>query len=395
MGIDLHKETHTAVMLDCWNQKLGEITFENKPSEFSKLTRKVSRFVTEEKEPVYGLENAYGYGRALAVWLIEKGVAVKDVNTALSYAQRKSVPMYQKSDSYDAEAVALVLINMLDKLPDAIPDDKYWTLSQLVNRRDNICTHLHCLKNQLHEQLCIAYPSYKQFFSDISRATALYFFMEYPSPEHLQGKTAEELAEELRPVSHNNCSVKRAEKILSLVRADGDTKRDHQESRDTITRSLVSDLEHYRVQLEEVNQAIEMLMPEFDCTLMTMPGIELITAANMLSEIGNISRFPNSAKLAKFAGIAPVNFSSAGKGKDVCPKQGNRRLQAIFYFLAIQMIQVSINGTPRNPVFREYFLRKLEDGKNKQQALICIARRLVNIVYGMLKNHMEYREPGQ
>ena len=197
MGIDLHKETHTAVMLDCWNQKLGEITFENKPSEFSKLTRKVSRFVTEEKEPVYGLENAYGYGRALAVWLIEKGVAVKDVNTALSYAQRKSVPMYQKSDSYDAEAVALVLINMLDKLPDAIPDDKYWTLSQLVNRRDNICTHLHCLKNQLHEQLCIAYPSYKQFFSDISRATALYFFMEYPSPEHLQGKTAEELAEEL------------------------------------------------------------------------------------------------------------------------------------------------------------------------------------------------------
>ena len=395
MGIDLHKETHTAVMLDCWNRKLGEITFENKPSEFSKLTRKVSRFVTEGKEPVYGLENAYGYGRALAVWLIEKGFAVKDVNTALSYAQRKSVPMYQKSDSYDAEAVALVLINMLDKLPDAIPDDKYWTLSQLVNRRDNICTHLHRLKNQLHEQLCMAYPSYKHFFSDISRATALYFFMEYPSPEHLQGKTAEELAEELRPVSHNNCSVKRAEKILSLVRADGDTKRDHQESRDTITRSLVSDLEHYRIQLEEVNQAIETIMPEFGCTLMTMPGIDLITAANMLSEIGNISRFPNAAKLAKFAGIAPVNFSSAGKGKDMCPKQGNRRLQAIFYFLAIQMIQVSINGEPRNKVFREYYLRKVEEGKNKQQALICIARRLVNIVYGMLKNHTEYREPGQ
>ena len=44
VGIDLHNETHTAVMLDCWNQKLGEITFENKPSEFHKLTRKVSRF---------------------------------------------------------------------------------------------------------------------------------------------------------------------------------------------------------------------------------------------------------------------------------------------------------------------------------------------------------------
>jgi|GEM_PF-6240407 len=59
-------------------------SFENKPSEFSKLTRKVSRFVTEEKTAVYGLENAYGYGRTLAVWLLEKGNVVKDVNTSLS-----------------------------------------------------------------------------------------------------------------------------------------------------------------------------------------------------------------------------------------------------------------------------------------------------------------------
>ena len=269
----MHKETHTAVMLDCWNQKLGEIIFDNKPSDFPKLTRKVSRFVTEEKTIVYGLENAYGYGRALAVWLIEKGNTVKDVNTALSYAQRKSVPMYQKSDSYDAEAVALVLINMLDRLPDAIPDDKYWTLSQLVNRRDNICTHLHRLKNQLHEQLCVAYPSYKQFFRDISRATALYFFMKYPSPEHLHGTMPEELAEELRPVSHNNCSIKRAEKILKLIQSDGETGREHQESRDAITRSLVSDLEHYHVQLAEVERAIDTMLAEFHCTLMSMPGI--------------------------------------------------------------------------------------------------------------------------
>ncbi len=292
--------------------------------------------MTEEKTVVYGLENAYGYGRALAVWLLEKGHAVKDVNTALSYAQIKSVPMYQKSDSYDAEAVALVLINMLDKLPDAVPDDAYWTLSQLVNRRDNICSH-----------------------------------------------------------QHNNCSVKRAEKILELVRTDGQTVREYQASRDAITRSIAGDLEHYREQLEIVETAIETMMPSFNCTLMTMPGVDVTTAANMLAEIGDINRFPNANKMAKFAGICPINFSSSGKVKNMCPKQGNRRLQAIFYFLAIQMIQASTNGTPRNKVFREYYMRRVAEGKNKQQALICIARRLVNIVYGMLKNHTEYREPEQ
>ncbi len=39
VGIDLHKEIHTAVMLDCWNAKLGEITIENKPAEFHKPDR--------------------------------------------------------------------------------------------------------------------------------------------------------------------------------------------------------------------------------------------------------------------------------------------------------------------------------------------------------------------
>ena len=139
VGIDLHKETHTAVMIDCYNQKLGEITFPNRPADFPKLVTKVKKCNTDAKEVVYGLENAYGYGRPLAVWLIDKGYFVKDVNTAISHRQAKHRgAMYRKSDSDDAEASALATINMLDKLPDACPNDAYWSLGQLVHRRDNI-----------------------------------------------------------------------------------------------------------------------------------------------------------------------------------------------------------------------------------------------------------------
>ncbi|MNI37285.1 hypothetical protein D3C73_913710 [compost metagenome] len=37
IGIDLHKKTHTAVVVNCWHEKLGEVTFENKPSAFPEL----------------------------------------------------------------------------------------------------------------------------------------------------------------------------------------------------------------------------------------------------------------------------------------------------------------------------------------------------------------------
>lgn len=65
----------------------------------------------------------------------------------------------------------------------------------------------------------------------------------------------------------------------------------------------------------------------------------------------------------------------------------------MFYFLAVQMIQVSSKGVPRNPVLRTYYERKLKEGKSKKQVLICISRRLINIIYGMLKNQTEYRMP--
>ena len=298
VGIDLHKEQHTAVIMDCFNEKLGEITFQNKPSEFGKLVTKSKKYCTDGKQIVFALENSYGYGRALAAWLIERDYLVKDVNPALSYAYRKSVPQYKKNDSYDAQCVARVAINELNNLPDAMPEDMYWTLGQLVNRRADLKVHHVWLKNQLHEQVCIAYPSYKQFFQDIGRPTALYFWEYYPFPRLLQGKTVEELAEELIPISHNQFSIRKCQKILDAVRADGDT-----------------------------------------------------TVAKLLSEIGDIRRFPNADKLANFAGVAPVKFSSSGKGDDKPSKQGNRRLQGTIYFLAIQMIQLSSKGLRGIPVF--------------------------------------------
>ncbi len=55
----------------------------------------------------------------------------------------------------------------------------------------------------------------------------------------------------------------------------GITKREYQDSRDAITRSIVRDLSHYRAQLEEVEKAVANLLPVFECTLITMPGIEI------------------------------------------------------------------------------------------------------------------------
>lgn len=67
VGIELHKETHTAVILSRWNEKSDEIAIAKKPSEFRKLETKMKKYLTDGREAMYGPENAYGYGPTLAV----------------------------------------------------------------------------------------------------------------------------------------------------------------------------------------------------------------------------------------------------------------------------------------------------------------------------------------
>ena len=55
------------------------------------------------------------------------------------------------------------------------------------------------------------------------------------------------------------------------------------------------------------------------------------------------------------------------------------------------MVTVPKTGKPNQPIFYSYYQRKISEAKTKSQALVCIMRRLVNIVYGMMKNKMEYR----
>lgn len=393
VGLDLHKDTHTAVIIDCWNEKLETIVIENKPSDFTKLLNKVKK-VAGNLTPVFGLEDVHGFGRSLAVFLLEKEQIVKEVNSALSYSERMSYPTTKKSDDWDAYCIACVLVRMLDRLPDANPLDLYWTIRMLVNRRNAIVKSITTLTNQLHGQLYNNYPSYKKFFCDVNSKTALVFWENYLSPQHLKGVTDEDLAELLRKPSHNSCSTRKAKEILELVETDGDTVRDYQDSRDFIIQSIVRDISFKSEEIKKVEVEMEKLLKLLGYKLESIPGIDIVTATNLAAGIGDINRFHNADKLARFAGIAPVNFSSAGKGKDKQSKQGNRQFYATIYFLAVQQIQVSKgNKTPRNQAFLEYYNRKVSEGKTKVQALICVMRRLVNILYGMMKNKTEYVMP--
>lgn len=394
VGLDLHKFTHTAVIVDCWGEKIDQYTFMNKPSIFPLLINFVQKNTAKDITPVFGLEDVGGYGRSLAQFLIKAGYIVKAVNPALAHTERKNQPMIKKNDNWDAQCVAVVLANRILQLPDATCEDVYWTIAQLVGRRNTLVKEHAILKNQLHMQLSYHYPSYKKFFADIDGKTALAFWKKYPSPHTLVGVTLEELTTFLRTESNNTCSTKKAEEILEHIEFDGETKLKYQTANDKLIQSIVRNLNFHKTEMEEMEKEMKILVSTLDYKLETMPGIKIVTSSALIAEIGDIHRFSSADKLARYAGIAPTFFGSGGKGSDKKSKQGNRVLHSLFYNLAVQHVQIAKGSRlPRNPLMLAYYEKKQAEGKSKSQALVCVMRKLVNIIYGMMKTKTPYKQP--
>ncbi len=391
VGLDIHKETHTAVILNCWEEKLGSLTISNRPNGFLKLRNLVNK-LKGNLGVVYGLEDVHHYGRELSIYLLDREEIVKEVNSALSYMERMSHPMTKKNDEWDSQCIASVLIRRYKELPAAEPDDLYWTLKMILKRRNSLVRSLSLLSNQLHNQLKDHYFSYKQFFSDVTCKTALAFYNAYPSPSHLDGVSIEELRTLLIRASHRTCSTNKALHILKFVHEDKDKVKDYQEARNFIVRSLIRDIEFKQAEVKEIEKQMEELRALFPCQLETIPGVQLVTSFSLIAYIGDISRFKSADKLARYSGVAPNHYGSAGKGSDKQSRQGNRRLYNILFFMAVGQIQVK-GEHMRNPAFRAYFEKKTSEGKPKVQALICVMRKLVTIIYRMLKYNEPYKMP--
>jgi len=400
VGIDSHKETHTAVFLDCFFEKLGAITFGNRPADFAAFLTQAQAFKQDGTAFMFGMEDVSAYGLALVRFLRASDLPVKHVNAYLVARERNNLNA-DKSDEVDAECAARILISKFTSLPDVEDDEKYLTLRTLVVRRDFLTRCNLALKTYLHSLLTVDFPNYHKFFAEIGGKTALAFFTKYPSPGLLKDTTADELAIFLLEHSGGSLGLKRANEILAAIDTTAtheaysiyETSRKH-EIRSKTIHGTIRQLQYNVDELDAVEADLAIVYRSFNTTLTSMSGLDIVSASQLLSCIGDVRKFATPAKLARYAGIAPVSYSSGKRDTQFASQRGDRELNSLFYGLAVRLILTFGPGhKAHNPFFYEYYHRKISEGKTKRQALKCVQRRLVNIIWGMLTHGEDYVNP--
>jgi len=392
VGVDTHKDDHTACMTDCFSQILNTCTVPNRPDRFEQFIEHIEQIATAHQlTPVFGLEDVRGLGQHLARSLIDHGYLLKEVNPVQTDRKRRHRAHPDKSDPEDALAIAKVLIDEFDKLPTIKSfDELYLSIQQLSGRRDSLVKEQTRIRNQLHMLLHHQYPYYQEMFKDICSKAALAFWDRFPSPSLLTGTGVNRLAQYLRANSHNTVSTQKAQQILKLVDKKRPPGPQHAVGA-MLIRGLVKHWRFVSEQMEAIEDYLKPLVQQTGQKLSTLTGVNTVTEAKLIAQIGDVKRFASSDKLAKCAGIAPKQKSSGKKRRFNKSNKGRRQLNTAIYQIALCQIGCDKSGNPKNPKARAYFLRKIAEGKTKKEALTCLQRRLCDIIYSMMKNKSEYR----
>jgi transposase len=117
--------------------------------------------------------------------------------------------------------------------------------------------------------------------------------------------------------------------------------------------------------------------------LTTIPGIGFYSALMLVSEIGDIKRFPSWRHLASYAGVVPSVYSSGGKTRTGrITRQGSK-------WLRWTVVDIAVRQAKQDSLLGEFY-RKMKSRKGTRIARTATARKLLEVVYSMLKNGCPY-----
>lgn len=331
IGVDAHKRVLVARAVDDQGRAWGSWQGQNTPAQWTALE---AWGRTWGRDRQWGIEGAGGYGQGLAQALVAVGETVYEVNPRLTAALRRRARRQDKTDRLDAQAVAQAVLREGDRLPRVQPEDETTIAGLLTDERMGAQAEATRLRNQLHARLHLLDPDYQRTFPDLRKPAVI-------------------------------------ARLATLTLADPDAVR---QARAAAVRRLASRLALVLQQLAELEAESKALATAHFAVLTQLPGVGLLQATALAGQLGARGRFRSEGQVAAYAGVAPLEASSAGKIRHRLNRGGNRRLNAVLYRIVLTQLA-------HHPPARAYVARRQQEGKTWKEAVRALKRYIVRAVF--------------
>ena len=378
IGIDISKFKHDCAVID----DVGDVvtpswSFANDHEGFLQLKALLDSLGLETR---IGLESTGHYGTNLKLFLEACGRTFMEFNPLLINRFVKSKSLRKtKTDSIDCEMIARYLMTVEYK---PYPPSFYHTekLKSLTRFRDNLVRQRSRQLVELTNILDKVFPEFKPFFKGKFSTTALYILANYSSPEKIANMNSKSY-ESLRKLSRGRFSVTDFTALKLLARNTIGHPDDFLLHEMAIVIDIFSQLDS---KIDETEALIRECVLEINPPMLTIPGIGIESAAVILAEFGDFSKFENPAQLLSFAGMEPGYFQSGTSettGKMV--KHGSS-------YLRYTLMNCARSVANYEPTFAEYYAKKRAQGKTFRVALSHTAKKLLRVLFTIQTKNLVY-----
>ena len=404
VGIDIAKDFHVVTIIDDNEVKVFKKPFRvtNCDNGFSKFIAKLESISTLKSDFLIGLEATGIYGENLLEFLLAYGYNVKLLNPFQTKRYREQTTMKKvKNDNIDSLMIALFLKD--GKYSSGyVTDDEYQSLRTLYRNRFTIQNDMKDIKKRILTNLSVTFPEFEKFINPFTKS-ALALLDKYPTAKHYKNSSVDRIVKIFRHIQGNTFSNEKALELLELSKNSiysGKAK----DARAVAIRSSIRLLRFYLDEIALLEQEILTLLDnqnlsqteiennleieERTSTLMTnltsIPGVANKTIAAVISECGDLTRFPTPTKFIGFLGLFPTENSSGNyKSTGHLSKRGSSIAKHALYMSAVSCLL-------HNPELKRYYDIKKSQGKSKKEALVALSRKLALILYAIFKYNTPY-----
>ena len=385
LGIDIAKTNHVASLINNnGDVVIRAIKFTNSNEGFNKLLNTIQSKLGDLSNIEVAMEATGHYWLSLYSALTDNNFNVSVYNPYQiksyrgAYNNRK-----QKNDIIDSIIIADYL-RVFGSKESKIPEEKLLSLKQLTRFRANIVANVSSLKVQVIGLLDKVFPEYKKLFCDTFGNTSKQLLLNCPTTDDIINISTTKLANLLSKNSKGRFYKDTALHIKEVAKSSFGIKFTTDACSFEI-KQLINQIVFLESQIDAVSKEIKELYNKLDSHLLSVPGIGDNLAPIILAEIGDINNFDKPSKLIAFAGTDPSENQSGNKlsSNDKTSKRGSPYLRHAIYTASL----VAISNEPE---LRAYYDKKISEGKHHFVALAGISRKLLTIIYYILKEDRDY-----
>jgi transposase len=213
-------------------------------------------------------------------------------------------------------------------------DNETAILDLLTSERESAVAEATRLRNQIHALLLQIDPQYRQFLPTLTTVSSL---------------------ERLERHAWTAAGPLQAQRLAAVMR-------------------LAQRLRIVLCQADDLAEQVRSLALQGFAPLTRLCGVSLLTAGTLAGILGPGRRFKNDAELAAYAGVAPLETSSAGRVRHRLNRGGNRQLNAVVY-------RIALTQAHHLPEARAYLDRRVSEGKTRREAHRCLRRYVIRAIW--------------